>query len=43
MKSTYRYAMETLNDNEEFCISGYWNRLSDLKIPQRVVSFVENY
>jgi hypothetical protein len=40
VKSTYRYAMETLVDNEEYRILGEWTSLSRMKIPQKIKVFL---
>jgi len=40
VKSAYRYAMETLVDNEEYRIPGEWNIIWKMKLPQRVKVFL---
>ncbi|MCH82487.1 RNA-directed DNA polymerase (Reverse transcriptase), partial [Trifolium medium] len=40
VKSAYRYAMETLVDNEEYRAPGNWLDMWKLKIPQRVKIFL---
>jgi hypothetical protein len=40
VKSAYRYAMETLIDNDEYRIPGDWNGLWSLQIPQRIKIFL---
>jgi hypothetical protein len=36
VKLAYRYAMETLVDNEEYRVPGDWTRMWKMKIPQRI-------
>jgi len=40
VRSTYRYAMETLVDNMEFRVPGEWLKMWSLKIPKRVKVFL---
>jgi hypothetical protein len=40
VKSAYRYAMETLVDNEEYRVPGDWMQIWNFKIPQRVKVFL---
>ncbi|RHN48105.1 hypothetical protein MtrunA17_Chr7g0260151 [Medicago truncatula] len=40
VKSAYRYAMETLIDNEEYRVPGEWEKMWKLRFPQRVKVFL---